>query len=259
MRLDYNKNVVYIDVETTGFQGLDILSKLNRIIQLGAIVGDREFEEYVNPGTNISHMSTKIHGITNDMVKEAQPFHVVWNNFVNTMLDPSVPVYYMVAHGGEFFDRVMIIKELKRLGAEFDNYRFQFVDTDPIFRNTITHAQSYNLGNMVREFMPDYSFEGEHTALADCRALRALTEHFKLSLVPIPRKDFKMIYELGEYKWLLKEYSGVETTTELALKFPSFVIYRWIMANVPNITEERTLMAIIRLYNMDYNSLKDHI
>lgn len=252
-------NIIYIDVETNGYRGLDILSRINRIIQIGAIVNGREFEALVNPGVPISHLSTKFHGIKDSMVVNAPPFHVVWNNFVNEYLDENIPVYYLVAHGGDYFDRIMIIKELWRLGGYFDSARFQFIDTDPIFRSIAPNAQSHNLGAMIRQYMPEYDFKWEHTALADCKALKALVEFFNPPLSNIQRTDFKMIYELDDYKWLLKEYAMVETTPELANKLPSFIVYRWIKNNVPGITEEKINMAMIRIYNFDIETLKDYI
>lgn len=248
-------NIIFIDIETNGYRGLDILSKMNRIIQLGAIVNNREYESLVNPGVPINHLSTKFHGINDNMVANKPSFDIVWKHFTSTMLDPTVQVYYLVAHGGEFFDRIMIIKELHRLGVKFDNTRYKFIDTDPIFRNILPNAQSHNLGSMIREYLPEYNFKGEHTALADCKALKALVEHFNPQLVPIPRKDFKMIYELDHYKWLLKEYFRVETTIELSKKIPSFIVYKWIKDNVPGISEEKILMSLIRIYNLDINKL----
>ena len=252
-------NIVYIDVETNGYRGLEILSKMNRIIQLGAIYDGHEYETLVNPGVPINHLSTKFHGINDSMVATCPTFDVVWYNFVNKFLDPNVPVYYLVAHGGEFFDRIMIIKELHRLGHVFDSNRFKFIDTDPIFRKVAPNAQSHNLGAMIRQYLPDYEFKGEHTALADCTALRELVIYFKPVLSPFKRSDFKMIYELDQYKWLLKEHMGFASTIELANNIPSFVVYRWIKQNVPGITEEKAIMALLRIYNYDIDILKNFI
>lgn len=252
------QNIIYIDVETNGYRGLGILSKYNRIVQLGAIVNGMEFEMLVNPGVPINHSSSKFHGINDAMVNDAPTFDKVWERFLS-FLNPNIPNYLMVAHGGDFFDKVMIIKELHRLGVHFDSNRFTFIDTDPIFRNVVPNAQSHNLGSMIRQYMPRYCFSGEHTALADCRALKALVEFMNVPLHPKQRNDFKMIYELDNHKWLLKEFAGVETTTDLAKRFPSFLVYRWIKNNVPNITDEKAIMAILRIYNYDVNEIKTFI
>lgn len=233
-------NIIYIDIETNGCRGVDILSKLNRIIQIGAINNNKEYESFVNPGVPISHLSTKFHGINDSMVQQAPTFDVVWDNFVNIFLDDNVPVYYLVAHGGDFFDRIMIIKELWRHGKEFDSNRFKFIDTDPILRCVVPNANSHNLGSLVRQYISSYDFKGEHTALADCKALKAIIEFFNPRLVPIQRSDFKMIYELDNYKWLLKEYACVDTTIELANKLPCFIVYKWIKDNVPGISGKFT-------------------
>jgi DNA polymerase III epsilon subunit-like protein len=251
-------NIIYVDVETNGYKGLDILSKYNRIIQFGALSNDFEFEMFVNPGIPISPSSTKFHGINDFMVRDAQRFDKVWEIFLSK-LDKNQTHYFLVAHGGTFFDKIMIIKELHRFGVDFDSSRFTFIDTDPILRHHLPNAQSHNLGSLVRQYIPSYNFQGEHTALADCKALKVLIEGMNVPLEPKVRDDFKLIYELGNYKWLLKEYSGVENTTELANTLPSFVVYRWIKCNVHGITEDQAVMAILRIYNFDPNIIKQHI
>lgn len=253
-----NNNIIYVDVETNGYKGLDILSKYNRIIQFGAVGSDFELEIFVNPGIPITQASTNFHGINDNMVKNAPRFDHVWDTFLNK-LDPSQNRYYLVAHGGLFFDRIMIIKELKRCGVEFDSSRFIFIDSDPILRFHLPNAQSHNLGSLVRQYVPGYVFDGEHTALADCKALKTLIDTLVIPLEPKTRDDFKMIYDIGNYKWLLKEYFGVDTPTQLAQTVPSFIVYRWIKTNVPGITEEQAVMSILRIYNYDPTVIKQHI
>jgi DNA polymerase III epsilon subunit-like protein len=251
---------VYLDLETNGYNGLDILSKYNRIIQIGALCIDFEFETFVNPGVPITRQSTNIHKITDDDVKSAPTFEIAWCNFLEKIGNRKC---FLIAHGGKFFDRVMIIKELYRFGMVYNSEQFTFVDTDPIFRSVLPYAQSHNLGNMVRTYNPDYNFSKEHTALADCKALCGLICHLGIDIekyqTDYSNHGFKKVYELNQYKWLLKEFSGVETTDELAKKLPSFVVYKWIKDNVPGITEERTVMALMRIYDFDVNTIRGFI
>lgn len=251
---------VYFDLETTGYNGLDILSDYNRIIQIGALCDRFEYERYVNPGVPIPRASTNIHGITDIKVIDAPPFNVVWEELLRIIGGRKC---YIIAHGGKFFDRVMLVKELKRFGMEFDTTQFTFIDTDPIFRHVIPHAQSHNLGNMVRTFMPDYIFNNEHTAIADCKALWSLVMFMNVNIeqynVDNTYHSFKKLYELGYHKWLLKEYTGVETTSDVANKFPSFIIYKWIKNNIPGISREKISMTMMRIYNPDTNSLTKYM
>lgn len=251
---------VYLDLETNGYSGLDILSKYNRIIQIGATGTGFEFETLVNPGVPITRQSTNIHKITDEDVLSAPTFDIAWNMFMHALQGRKC---YLIAHGGKFFDRIMILKELRRFGIRFNAEQFTIVDTDPIFRHYLPNAHSHNLGNMVRVFNPEYSFMNEHTALADCKALRALIQHLNINIETFDSSviihGFKKIYELNHYKWLLKEFTCVETTDELANKVPSFVLYRWIKDNVVGISEERIHMALIRIYDFDIDIISNYI
>lgn len=250
--------VVYVDVETNGYRGLDTLSKYHRIIQFGALGNDFEFERYVNPGVPISQASTKIHHIDDKMVQDAPTFDIVWAEFLR-QLDSQFKSVALVAHGGMFFDRIMIMKELDRFGVDFDSSRFHFIDTDPLLRRHIPNAQSHNLGSLIRQYLPNYDFGGEHTALADCKALKALIESIQVPLENVTRDEFSMVYDIGNYKWVMKEFFGVETPSELAKNIPSFIVYRWIKNNVPGVTEDQAVKAILRIYNFDVNTSKKHI
>ena len=71
MRLSLTKPLCFFDLETTGTQ----LTK-DRIVQLAAVIlfpdGRRESRNYiVNPEISIPEEITAIHGISNEMVKNA--------------------------------------------------------------------------------------------------------------------------------------------------------------------------------------------
>jgi len=83
------QNPIYLDTETTGL-GLD-----DEIIEI-ALLDDNEnilFQSFVRPSQPIPPGTTAIHGITNDMVQNAPPWPIVWQNVRNIVRDRSIAIY----------------------------------------------------------------------------------------------------------------------------------------------------------------------
>lgn len=101
------KKAIYFDTETTGID-----YKNERIVELAGFdpAGNRTFCQFINPGRPIPKEASAIHGITDDMVKEAPSFGAVWTEFVAFCGEEAV----LVAHNGEAFDRPFVIEEAKR-------------------------------------------------------------------------------------------------------------------------------------------------
>lgn len=82
-------DTLFIDVETTG------LGYRDEVIEI-AIVDVREnvlFNSLIKPSKPISPQSTKIHGITNEMVKDAPSFLQVWKKILNIVKDKDLYFY----------------------------------------------------------------------------------------------------------------------------------------------------------------------
>lgn len=109
-----------VDTETTG------LSKTARIVELGVVVLNSQFEEVsrwgtlVNPGCRIPN--SKVHGITADMVRDAPTFRQVCGELFG-VLDGRI----LLAHNANF-DAGMLVNECNRLAGD-EEFFFPFVDT----------------------------------------------------------------------------------------------------------------------------------
>lgn len=105
------KRPIYYDTETTGIQ-----RDSDRIIEIAAYdpVNDTSFCEFVNPGMPIPETSTKITGITDDMVKDADNFKVVGQRFFDFCSGDVV----LIAHNNDNFDTHFLRKECERAGIE---------------------------------------------------------------------------------------------------------------------------------------------
>lgn len=111
---------IYYDTETTG-----VNAKNDRIIEIAAFdpAQDRTFEKLINPGVPIPKEASAIHGISDEMVKDAANFAAVGAEFIEFCSGDSV----LVAHNNDNFDRHFLANESERHGLELPD--FKMVDT----------------------------------------------------------------------------------------------------------------------------------
>lgn len=157
----------FLDVETTGLS-----PRTARVCEVAAISfrgPDRvsTLAELVNPGHPIPPEVSKIHGITDEMVKDSPSFGGVAPRLL-AMLEGSV----IVAHNAEF-DLGFLSMEFERVGLKFP--RLPVLDTLLIARKH-WKFQSNRLGNIAREL--NFSNENWHRALSDVEMTRKIFEHF---------------------------------------------------------------------------------
>lgn len=157
----------FIDVETTGLS-----PRAARVCEVAAISfrgADRleTLAELINPGQPIPPEVSRIHGITDAMVKDSPSFGGVAPRLL-AMLENSV----IVAHNAEF-DLGFLTAEFERVGLRFP--KLHVVDTLAIARKN-WKFKSNRLGNIAAEL--NFSNEGWHRALSDVEMTRKLFEHF---------------------------------------------------------------------------------
>jgi DNA polymerase III subunit epsilon len=109
------KRAIYYDTETTG-----VKPQVDRIVEIAAYdpVMDKTFEMFVNPGIPIPEEAAAIHGITDEMVKEAPGFNVVGVAFQEFCSGDTV----LIAHNNDNFDRHFLKEEYTRSGLEYPEF-----------------------------------------------------------------------------------------------------------------------------------------
>lgn len=157
----------FVDVETTGLS-----PRTARVCEVAAISfrgADRvgTLAELVNPGVPIPPEVSRIHGITNAMVKDSPSFGGVAPRLL-AMLENSV----VVAHNADF-DLGFLREEFQRVGLRFPE--LHVVDTLQIARKK-WKFKSNRLGSIAGEL--NISSEGWHRALSDVEMTRKIFEHF---------------------------------------------------------------------------------
>ncbi len=156
---------IVLDTETTG---LDPLGG-DRIIEIAAMeiidesLTGMKFHVFLNPDRNIPDSAFKVHGISNDFIKDKPFFSDVLDGFLEFIGDDP-----LVAHNAEF-DLKFLNEELRRAGRP-PLERNQVIDTLALARRKHPGA-SNSLDALCARYGIDRSQRTKHGALIDTRIL----------------------------------------------------------------------------------------
>jgi DNA polymerase-3 subunit epsilon len=161
------KPIVFFDIETTG---LDIAK--DRIVSLATIKisldGDKEEKQIlINPTIPISEEASAVHGITDDMVKDAPTFK---------QLSKSLLQYFegcdLAGYNSDYYDLPLLMKEFQRCSIDFPTWEVNLVDVLK-FEKTLN-------SNKLTEVYKRYTgktLEDAHDSLSDVRATFEVLMH----------------------------------------------------------------------------------
>ncbi len=150
-----SRNLVVLDLETTGTD-----PKTARIVELGFLLikpdgTEQAYSTFFDPGGPIPKDATSVHGITNEMVKDAPTFSSYAERLAKGFTDVDIAGYHVK------FDLAVLAEEFKRLdiqwahtGAVIDAHRLWQI-LEP---RTLSDASVFFLGE---------PFTGAHRASAD--------------------------------------------------------------------------------------------
>ena len=172
--LKLTRPLAFIDLETTGINlGSD------RIIEIGMIKilpdGNQSAKrKLLNPEMAIPQASADIHGITNEMVKDAPTFKQAAND-IRQFLDNCD----LSGYNSNRFDIPMLMEEFLRAEVEFDMKGRKLVDVQKVF-----HMMEQRTLTAAYKFYCQKNLDGAHSAEADARAtmeiLQAQVERYPL-------------------------------------------------------------------------------
>jgi DNA polymerase III subunit epsilon len=158
--LELTRPLAIIDLETTGINlGTD------RIVEIAIVKilpdGKKQIKrKLLNPEIPISVASTDIHGITNEMVKDAPTFRQVANE-LKQFLDHCD----LAGYNSNRFDIPMLAEEFLRVGMEFEGKGRKLLDVQKIF-----HMMEQRTLSAAYRFYCNKELEGAHGAEADASA-----------------------------------------------------------------------------------------
>lgn len=160
MKLELIKPLCFFDLETTGIQ----ITK-DRIVQIAIIkvlpTGERfEYNQLVNPEMKIPEEIVKIHGISNEMIKDCPTFSDIAKE-----LSEFIGESDLAGYNSNKFDIPVLAEEFLRADFEFDLSLRQFIDVQNIF-----HKMEQRTLAAAYQFYCNKNIENAHDALYDTRA-----------------------------------------------------------------------------------------
>jgi DNA polymerase-3 subunit epsilon len=158
--LQLTKPLAFIDLETTG-----VNLAIDRIIEIAIVKvlpdGKRSVKrKLINPQMAIPKQSSDVHGITDEMVKDAPAFKEVAHE-LKQMLDGCD----IAGYNSNRFDIPMLVEEFLRAEVDFDMKGRRLVDVQNIF-----HKMEQRTLSAAYKFYCNKILDGAHSAEIDATA-----------------------------------------------------------------------------------------
>jgi DNA polymerase-3 subunit epsilon len=158
--LELKKPLAFIDLEATGMNLCKDRIVEIAIIRISADNARQVKRKLLNPEMAIPSGTTDIHGITNEMVKDAPTFKQVANEIKQFLENCDLAGY-----NSNRFDIPMLMEEFLRIGIEWDMKGRRLLDVQKIF-----HMMEQRTLSAAYKFYCDKSLDGAHGAEADVAA-----------------------------------------------------------------------------------------
>ncbi|WP_299452963.1 3'-5' exonuclease [uncultured Microscilla sp.] len=171
--MQIKKPIVFFDLETTGTDTLNDRIVQIAIIKLAADGTREEKERLINPTIPIPPVVTKVHGVSDEMVKDAPTFHQVAKSLFEFIKGCDLAGYNHLN-----FDMPLLIEEFARAGVVFPEPDVQYIDVMKIYY----HFHPRTLSAAYQLYCQK-ELENAHNAMADTQATleifeSQLTTHF---------------------------------------------------------------------------------
>jgi DNA polymerase-3 subunit epsilon len=166
MPLSLVRPICFIDLETTGINvSTDRIVEI-AIVKIGLDGSKQVKRRLVNPEMPIPKGSSDVHGITDDMVKDAPSFKMLANEIKQFMEGCDIGGY-----NSNRFDVPMLNEEFLRAGIGVDIETRKLLDVQKVF-----HMMEQRTLSAAYQFYCHKTLEGAHTAEADATATWEILE-----------------------------------------------------------------------------------
>jgi DNA polymerase III subunit epsilon len=208
VNLNLKNPLVFFDLETTG---IDVVN--DRIVEISLLKvfpnGKTESKTYlVNPGIPINPQATKIHGITDQDVKDAPLFADLAKSLLKDLEGCD-----LAGFNSNKFDIPLLVEEFLRVNVDFDPKKRKFIDVQVIFHK----MEQRNLSAAYR-FYCKKELTDAHSAEADTMAkfevLQAQLERYKDSEYKSPDGSVKQ--KIKNDMEFLSEFSSHNKNVDFA-------------------------------------------
>lgn len=194
-----SKGISFFDLETTG---TDVAK--DRIVQIAVIRKDKDGtvdkkSVLINPEMPIPKEATEIHGITDEMVKDAPTFKMVAKSFMNQYIDG----YDISGYNILGFDIPVLVEELLRAEVDFSFEETVFIDVMNIYHmlnpRTLSACYLHYTGQEL---------DGAHDALVDTEATVKILEAMLQKEEEVKGKSNIELSELSKKNENIVDFAG---------------------------------------------------
>jgi DNA polymerase-3 subunit epsilon len=166
MPLQLTRPICFIDLETTGINvSIDRIVEI-AIVKIGLDGTKQVKRRLVNPEMPIPKSSTDVHGISDEMVKDAPTFKMLANEIKQFMEGSDIGGY-----NSNRFDVPMLNEEFLRAGIGVDMESRKLLDVQKVF-----HMMEQRTLSAAYQFYCHKTLEDAHTAEADATATWEILE-----------------------------------------------------------------------------------
>ena len=157
---------IFLDTETTGLSFLEG----HKIVEIACIETkdliptDKVFHKLINPERNVPEEAFKIHGFSQEFLRNKQIFSQIADDFLNFIKGKKI-----IIHNASF-DLGFLNNELEKIKKQKIN-KAEVIDSLEVARNKFP-GTSNSLDALCKRFNIDLSKRTKHNALLDCELLR---------------------------------------------------------------------------------------
>lgn len=198
MKLQLSRPLAFIDLETTGIHITN-----DRIVEIAIVKitpdGNKQVKrKLINPLMPIPAGASNVHGITDDMVKDAPTFKQVANEIKQFIEHCDIGGY-----NSNRFDIPMMIEEFSRAGINFSLSGIKMVDVQKVF-----HQMEQRTLSAAYKFYCQKTLEGAHGAEVDATATWEILE-----------AQIERYPQLGNTVEAIVKFTGEDDIVDFARRF----------------------------------------
>ena len=193
-----NMSEVFLDTETTGLSFKDG----HKIVEIACIETKdliptgKVFHKLINPQRSMPDEAFKIHGFSDQFLKDKETFNKIADDFISFVKDKKI-----IIHNAPF-DLNFLNGELEVIKKDKIDKK-QVIDTLEIARNKFP-GTSNSLDALCKKFNIDLSRRTKHNALLDCELLREVY----INLLDVKEPKFNLTNSISENnQFKAKDYS----------------------------------------------------
>jgi DNA polymerase-3 subunit epsilon len=198
MSLQLIRPICFIDLETTGINiSTDRIVEI-AIVKIGLDGSKLVKRRLINPGMPIPKSSSDVHGITDDMVKDAPTFKQIVNEIKQFLEGADIGGY-----NSNRFDVPILNEEFLRAGINVDIETRKLLDVQKVF-----HMMEQRTLSAAYQFYCHKTLQDAHTAEADATATWEILE-----------AQIKKYPQIGNTVESIVKFTGEDEIIDFARRF----------------------------------------